>query len=77
MRYDIRCKHYEKDGTVQVDEYVVIASNQFAWCKLKKMILENIGPFGKYGHPLIECTRVAKTNEPQQVFEIKKIEKTF
>ncbi len=77
MRYDIRCKRYERDGTVQIDEYVVVASNQFAWCKLKNMILRSIGPFDKYSHPSIECTRVRKTNEPPQTFEIKKVEKEF
>lgn len=74
MRYDVNCRHYEPNGTLRVDSYTVIASNAFPWCKVRTLILKSIGPFGKYGHPTIECTRVAKTDEPLLTFEIKKNE---
>ena len=74
MRYDVICSHYEADGTVRVDTYTVVTRNAFAWCTVRALILRNIGPFGKYGHPTIECIRVAKTDEPSRMFEIKKNE---
>lgn len=74
MRYYVKCRHYEADGTLRVDSYTVVASNAFAWCKVHALILKNIGPFGKYGYPTIECNRVAKTDEPPRTFEIKKNE---